>query len=156
MSNGIILNTIRKESKRPLRKVRKFYQISLPTRLSKKFGIAEGDYVEMEEVRDGILVKPVSVTARVPAARFTLKEQKLLEKTADKITKINAALVSAKGLTKNEARIAAKAGLIEPAQSGWGMESWQKREREAEGDVRAGRVSRSFENVEALIKDLGA
>ena len=64
----------------PLRKVRKFYQVSLPARLSKKFGIAEGDYVEMEETEGGILVKPVTVTERVPAARLTPKEQRLLEK----------------------------------------------------------------------------
>ena len=39
----------------PLRKVRKFYQVSLPARLSKKFGIAEGDYVEMEETEVAFL-----------------------------------------------------------------------------------------------------
>src|SRR5438552_465575 len=55
----------------PLRKVRKFYQVTLPASLSKKFGIAEGDYVVMEETAEGILVKPVTVTTRVPAERLT-------------------------------------------------------------------------------------
>jgi AbrB family looped-hinge helix DNA binding protein len=103
----------------PLRKVRKFYQVSLPARLSKKFGIAEGDYVEMEETEDGILVKPVTVTERVPAARLTLKEQRILEKARAKMAKIKVDLASAKGLTKEEARVAAKAGLIDPAQAWW-------------------------------------
>jgi AbrB family looped-hinge helix DNA binding protein len=140
----------------PLRKVRKFYQVSLPARLSKKFGIVEGDYVEMEETEDGILVKPVTVTERVPAARLTPKEQRILEKARAKMAKIKVDLASAKGLTKEEARVAAKAGLIDPEQAWWWLELWQKKERDAEADVKAGRVSGPFENVEELIKDLQA
>jgi len=140
----------------PLRKVRKFYQVSLPARLSKKFGIAEGDYVEMEETEDGILVKPVTVTERVPAARLTLKEQRILEKARAKMAKIKVDLASAKGLTKEEVRVAAKAGLIDLEQGWWWLEPWQKKERDAEADVKAGRVSGPFENVEELITDLHA
>jgi AbrB family looped-hinge helix DNA binding protein len=140
----------------PLRKVRKFYQVSLPARLSKKFGIAEGDYVEMEEAEGGILVKPVTVTERVPVARLTLREQRILEKARAKMAKIKVDLVSATGLTKEEARVAAKAGLIDPEQAWWWLEPWQKKERDAEADVKAGRVSGPFENVEDLIKDLHA
>jgi AbrB family looped-hinge helix DNA binding protein len=140
----------------PLRKVRKFYQVSLPARLSKKFGIAEGDYVEMEETEDGILVKPVTVTERVPAARLTPMEQRILEKARAKMAKIKVDLASAKGLTNEEVRVAAKAGLIEPEQAWWWLEPWQKKERDAEADLKAGRVSGPFENVEELIKDLHA
>jgi bifunctional DNA-binding transcriptional regulator/antitoxin component of YhaV-PrlF toxin-antitoxin module len=130
----------------PLRKVRRFYQVSLPAKLSKKFGIAERDYVEMEPVAEGILVKPVTVTQRVTATRLTPKEQQLLAKA--KIKQINADITSAKGLTKAEARVAAKAGLIDPEQAWWWLESWQKGEREAEEDIRAGRMSGPFESVE--------
>jgi AbrB family looped-hinge helix DNA binding protein len=140
----------------PLRKVRKFYQVSLPARLSKKFGIAEGDYVAMEETEGGILVKPVTVTERIPAARLTLKEQRILEKARAKMAKIKVDLASAKGLTKEEARVATKAGLIDPAQAWWWLEPWQKKERDAEVDLKAGRVSGPYENVEDLIKDLHA
>jgi AbrB family looped-hinge helix DNA binding protein len=138
----------------PLRKVRKFFQVSLPAKLSKKFGIAEGDYVEMEETNEGILIRPVAVTTRVPAARLTPREQRMLEQAQAKIDKINAKLTSAKGLTKDEARVAAKAGLIDADQAWWWLESWQKREREAESDIRAGRVSGPFDSVEELIHDL--
>ena len=93
----------------PLRKVRKFYQVTLPASLSKKFGIAEGDYVVMEETAEGILVKPVTVTTRVPAERLTPKEQRLLERAKAKIDQINDDLASAKGLTKDEAKVAAGA-----------------------------------------------
>jgi AbrB family looped-hinge helix DNA binding protein len=140
----------------PLRKLMKFYQVSLPARLSKKFGIAEGDYVEMEETEDGILVKPVTVTERLPAARLTPKEPGVLEKARAKMAKIKVDLTSAKGLTKGEAQVAIKAGLIDPAQAWWCLEPWQKRERDAEADLKAGRVSGSYENVEDLIKDLYA
>ncbi len=140
----------------PLRKVRKFYQVSLPTKLSRKLGIAEGDYVEMEETTEGILVKPVTVTKRVPAPRLTPKEQQLLEKARTKIDKINADMISAKGLTKAEVKVAAKAGLIDAGQAWWWLESWQKKEREAEADIRVGRVKGPFENVEDLIKELNA
>lgn len=147
------INKTRETSEIPLRKVRKFYQVSLPARLSKKLGIAEGDYVEMQETRDGILVKPVAVTERVPAARLTLKEQQLLLKTKDKIARIKKDLASAKGLTEEEARVAAKTGLIDSEQAWWWLESWQKGEREAEKALKAKKV-KEFDNVEDLIRDL--
>jgi len=137
----------------PLRKVRKFYQVSLPAQLSKKLGIAEGDYVEMQETTEGILVKPVTVTERLPAARLTPTEQPLLFKARDKITHIKKDLASAKGLTEEEARVAAKAGLIDPEQVWWWLESWQKGEREAEKSIRARKV-KEFGTVDDLIRDL--
>jgi len=137
----------------PLRKVRKFYQVSLPARLSKKLGIIEGEYVEMKETKEGILVKPVAVTERVSAVRLMPKEQQLLVKAKEKIDHINHDLISSKGLTKEEARVAAKVGLIDPEQMWWWLEFWQKGEREAEKDIRAGKV-KEFKNVEDLIKDL--
>jgi len=137
----------------PLRKVRKFYQVSLPAQLSKRLGIAEGEYVEMQETKEGILVKPVAVTERVPIARLTAKEQRILLKAKDKVARIKKDLLSARGLTEEEARVAAKAGLIDPDQAWWWFESWQKGEREAEKDLKAGKV-KEFENVEDLIKDL--
>jgi AbrB family looped-hinge helix DNA binding protein len=53
----------REELQMPLRKVRKFYLVSLPAKLSKKFGIAEGDYVKIEETKEGILNKATITTA---------------------------------------------------------------------------------------------
>ena len=138
----------------PLRKVRKFYQVSLPAQLSKKLGIAEGDYVEMEETAEGILVKPVTVSKRVPVARLTPGEQRLLERARGKIDKINADMISAKGLTKAEARVAAKAGLIAPDQAWWWLEPWQKKEREAEADIRSGRVIGPFDTLEEALREL--
>lgn len=138
----------------PLRKVRKFYQVSLPAKLSKKFGIAEGDYVEMEEMKDGILVKPVTVTKRAPAPRLTPGDQRLLQRARAKMEKINADLASSKGLTKPEAQVAGKAGLIDPAQAWWWLESWQKGERRAQADINAGRLIGPFGTAAEAIRAL--
>jgi hypothetical protein len=72
------------------------------------------------------------------------------------MAKIKMDLASAKGPTKEEARVAAEAGLIDPALAWWWLEPWQKKERDAEADLKAGRVSGPFENIEDLIKDMNA
>ena len=56
----------------------------------------------------------------------------------------------AKGLTREEVTVAAKAGLIEPDQQYWWTEEWQEGEREAEADRRARRVLGTFDSVEAM------
>ncbi len=137
----------------PLRKVKKFFQVSLPAQRSRKFGIAEGEYVEMRETNEGILVKPVTVTERVPIARLTPKEQQLLAKAKEKITKIKTNLATARGLTPEEAKVVRKVGLIDSEQAWWWLESWQHGERQAEKDRRAGKV-KAFGNVEDLLADL--
>ena len=42
-------------------KVKRHYQLTLPADLRKKFKIAEGDYMRVEEKGEGILIKPVKV-----------------------------------------------------------------------------------------------
>ena len=50
-----------------LLKVRRFSQITLPARIRRKFRLSEGDYLEVEEVKEGILLKPVEVVEREKA-----------------------------------------------------------------------------------------
>ena len=47
-----------------LLKVRRFSQITLPAKIRKKFHLSEGDYLEVEEVKQGILLKPVAVVEK--------------------------------------------------------------------------------------------
>jgi bifunctional DNA-binding transcriptional regulator/antitoxin component of YhaV-PrlF toxin-antitoxin module len=47
--------------------LRKFAQVTLPADLSKKFNLAEGDFLEAEAVEKGILLKPVTVVEREKA-----------------------------------------------------------------------------------------
>jgi hypothetical protein len=90
----------------------------------------------------------------MPAERLTPKEQRLLERAKAKIDQINDDLASAKGLTRDEAKVAAKAGLIDPEQAWWWLEPWQKREREAERDLRAGKLIGPFDTAEEAIRAL--
>ena len=62
-------------------------------------------------------------------------------------------LTSARGLTAEEADVAAKAGLIAHDQRWWWTEAWQKGERQAERDLRAGRT-KPFHDATQLIEDL--
>lgn len=80
-------------------------------------------------------------------------EQKVLIRARAKIECIQRDLVRAEGLTREEARVAAKAGLIDPGQMYWWTEEWQSGERAAARDVRAGRIQ-TFSNVDELLSDL--
>ena len=64
-------------------KVKRHYQITLPSGLRKKFKIAEGDFVEIEEQSRGILIKPVKVI-HPDQAYFYTKEWQRGEAEADK------------------------------------------------------------------------
>ena len=65
-------------------------------------------------------------------------------------------MLNSKGLTDNEADLATKLGLVDEDQSWWWKEHWQKGERQAELDIKEGRVSESFKTVEGLIKHLNS
>jgi AbrB family looped-hinge helix DNA binding protein len=51
----------------PLVKLRRAGQITLPAELREQFALEEGSYLEAEAVRDGILLKPVTVVERAKA-----------------------------------------------------------------------------------------
>ena len=51
----------------PLAKVKRWAQVTLPVSFRKKFHVVEGDYVKFEEVKEGLLVKPVQVIERQQA-----------------------------------------------------------------------------------------
>ena len=76
-----------------------------------------------------------------------------LARAREKIRRIRRDLASARGLTIEEADVAAKVGLIAQGQQWWWTEEWQKGEREAERDLRAGRI-RGFESAEQFFQDL--
>jgi len=85
--------------------------------------------------------------------KLTAQEQQLLASAKEKITAINDDVLNSTGLTQEEANVAAKAGLIDPDQLWFWLEDWQKGEREAERDIRAGRVE-TFETPEEFQKAL--
>jgi AbrB family looped-hinge helix DNA binding protein len=51
-----------------LLKILRSSQITLPAELRRQFGLAEGDYLEAQAVKEGILLKPVHVVERQKAS----------------------------------------------------------------------------------------
>jgi hypothetical protein len=74
-----------------------------------------------------------------------------LKRARRKIAAINEDMIHSKGLTREEADVAAKVGLIDPDQIWFWLEEWQKGEREVERDIRAGRTSGPFTTAKELI-----
>ncbi|MCK4618216.1 hypothetical protein KAT45_04845, partial [Candidatus Aerophobetes bacterium] len=58
------------------------------------------------------------------------KEQEILSRAKKKIGQIQKDILHSQGLTKEEAKVASKVGLIDPDQAWWWVEEWQKGERE--------------------------
>ncbi|HJY84483.1 MAG TPA: AbrB/MazE/SpoVT family DNA-binding domain-containing protein [Candidatus Binatia bacterium] len=56
-----------------LLKILRSSQITLPAELRRQFGLAEGDYLEAQAVKEGILLKPVNVVDRQKAGHALLK-----------------------------------------------------------------------------------
>jgi len=56
-----------------LLKILRSAQITLPVELRRQFNLAEGDYLEAQAVKDGILLKPVAIVEREKARKQLLK-----------------------------------------------------------------------------------
>jgi hypothetical protein len=81
------------------------------------------------------------------------EEWKLLARARRTIEHINRDIAHSRGLTPDEADVAARIGLIDREQRWWWTESWQRGEQEVERALRAGRI-RSFASAEELIRHL--
>lgn len=88
---------------RAIVKIQKNKNITLPLWLIRRFHIGVGDFVRLEQTKDGVLMKP--------------------------------------------------AKLIDPSQAYFWTKEWQAGEREAERDIREGRV-KSFKSIKELMNDL--
>ena len=122
-------------------------QVTLPADVLDKLDLGAGDALEAE-VREGKLVlTPKSAGMLAP------EERKLLQQARHKIERIRKDLGRSKGLTPAEADIAVRARLIDSDQRWWWTEAWQSGERQAERDLRVGRV-KVFESANELLQDL--
>jgi len=84
-------------------RVQKNKNITLPLWVMRRFHVSAGDFIRLEETRDGILLKP--------------------------------------------------AKLVDSSQAYFWTKQWQEGEREAEEDIRKGRI-KGFKGVKELMKDL--
>lgn len=115
------------------------HQITIPKAVFDRLRLAVGDLVEISEHKGKAMLMPTQIVHKAPTAKLSASNQKVLESAKRKIDAINRDLVHSKGLTRKEAWVAAEAGLIDLNQAYWWLEKWQKGERAAEKDYRAGR-----------------
>jgi len=130
------------------------HQITVPKDVFEALRLNAGDLLDATVEGGRIILRPVQLTAKAPAPCLTPAEQRVLARAKAKIERIRRDLLHAKGLTQEEAQMAANVGLIDPDQLYWWTEAWQKGERAAEADARAGRVLGPFATVEAFREGL--
>ena len=126
------------------------HQVTIPKEVFKALSLGAGDFLDATAERGRIILTPKQLTAKAPGPRLTSAEQRMLARARAKIERIQRDLLRATGLTTAEAEVAARAGLIDPDQRYWWTEEWQKGERTAEADLRAGRLLGPFSTVEAF------
>ena len=137
----------------PLVKIKTKGQITIPKKVRDGLGLAEGDLIEID-VENGMgVMLPRRVVAAAPVPKLSPKEQQLLARAKKKVDIINEDVLHSKGLTREEAKAAAKAGLTAPDQRWFWLEGWQQGIRAAERDLQEGR-STAYDNPEAFLKAL--
>ncbi len=129
------------------------HQVTIPKEVFDQLHLKPGDFLEAISQGGKVIMVPRQLAAKAPAPSLTKKEQKILLEAREKIEYIQKDILHSQGLTIEEAKVASKVGLIDPDQAWWWTEEWQKGEREAEKDIKEGKVKR-FTNIEDLIKDL--
>lgn len=72
----------------------------------------------------------------------------------EEIDRIKEKMKKRAGLNAKERKIAIEAGLIDPEQEWFWTPGWQRGEKEADEDIRKGRVSKIFESAEEAIAQL--
>jgi AbrB family looped-hinge helix DNA binding protein len=138
----------------PFVKIGPRHQITIPKEVFDTLDLEPGGVLEIVAREGKAILIPKQVSTRPPAPKLSETEQQLLASAKQKIEAINEDILNAVGLTREEADVAAKAGLIDPDQKYWWLEDWQKGEREAECDIQEGRVSGPFTTAEELIAHL--
>jgi len=137
----------------PIVKVGPKHQVTIPKEVFDKLHLKPGDFLEVNAQGGKVVMIPRQFTAKAPAPSLTKREQEVLVKAKEKIEQIQKDILNSQGLTEEEIKIACKVGLIDKDQAWWWTEEWQKGERQAEKDIKEGRVKKFF-SVEDLIKDL--
>lgn len=138
----------------PLVRIGPRHQITIPKEIFDALALEPGGVLEIAAREGKAVLIPKQVAAKAPAPKLSGAEQKLLASAKQKIGAINQDMLNSVGLTRAEADVAAKAGLIDPDQKYWWLEDWQKGERQAERDEREGRVSGPFTTAEELLAHL--
>jgi len=129
------------------------HQVTIPQGAFEKLHLAVGDILEAQAAEGKLVLVPKKLMEKAPVPRLSPRQQKALLRARRKIQRIRKDLARARGLTHEEANVAARAGLIAKDQQWWWTEVWQKGEREAAREIKSGRT-KTFGSVQALVQDL--
>lgn len=131
------------------------HQVTIPRKVFDGLKLEVGDFLDAATEQGRIVLTPKRLAAKAPAPHLSPAEQRILARAKAKVERIQRDLLHSRGLTPEEAGVAAKAGLIDPDQQYWWTEDWQRGERAAETDLRARRV-RTFASKEDFLSELKA
>lgn len=138
----------------PIVKIGPKHQVTIPKEVFDRLHLKPGDFLEATAQTGKVVMIPRQFSAEAPAPSLTKKEQEILSQAKEKIEHIQADILHSQGLTKEEAKVASKVGLIDPDQTWWWTEEWQKGEREAEKDIKEGRLYGPFGSVKEFRESL--
>ena len=135
----------------PITRVGPKHQITIPKEVFEAAQLEVGDILYATAENGKVMLTPEHLADKVPAVKFSGNERRALTRAQKKIKAMNEDLINSRGLTRNEAEVAAKADLIDKNQIWFWLEEWQKGEREAERDIRDGNLSPVFDNADDAI-----
>lgn len=138
----------------PLTKISPKHQVTIPKKVFESLNLEVGDLLDAQVDNGKIVLTPKRIAEKAPAVKLTPEEQLTLVKVKKKIERIRKDIIHSRGLTLQEARVAAKAGLIAEDQMWWWTEEWQKGEREAESELRDDKIVGPFVNSDELMASL--
>jgi len=127
------------------------HQVTIPKQVFDAVNLQVGDILYARAENGEIVLTPEHLADKVPGVEFSANEKRALTRARKKIKAMNEDLLNSRGLTRNEAEAAAKAGLVRKEQIWFWLEEWQKGEREAERAILAGDVSPAFDNADDAI-----
>lgn len=130
------------------------HQVTIPKEIFDELYLQPGDFLEAVAQDGKIVMTPKQLTNKAPAPPLTKKEQQVLPRVKEKISRIQTDLANSRGLDDNEVKLAAKLGLIDPDQAWWWGEEWQKGKREVEKEIAQNETSGPFKSVHGLIEHL--
>lgn len=101
----------------PIVKIGPKHQVTIPKEVFDQLHLKPGDFLEAITQGGRIIMVPRQLAAKAPVPFLTKKEQEILLRTKEKIEQIQKDILHSEGLTKEEAKVAGKVGLIDPDQA---------------------------------------
>ncbi len=132
----------------PIVRIRPKRQITIPRRLFDQLHLETGDFMEAVAEDGKIVMIPKRLAAKDEAIPLSEEEQETLLEAKEKINLIRKDLIRSEGLNQEEIAVSIKVGLINSEQAWWWTEEWQEGEREAEREIREGKLQGPFNTIE--------